>query len=129
MHSQLGASPTAYRFGEFVLDLRAFRLVGDGGRHVVLEPKALDVLAYLAQRPGELVSKQDLIDAVWQGTAVGDNALTRVIAQLRRALKDDAREARYIQTVHARGYRFVAQPTPVATIAGDQAGQLSISSR
>jgi hypothetical protein len=54
------------------------------------------------------VTKQELLDTVWKGTAVTDNALTRVVAQLRRALGDDARQARYIETVPTRGDRFIA---------------------
>jgi hypothetical protein len=55
-----------------------------------LEPKAVDVLRYLVDRPGVLVSKHELIHAVWKDTAVGDNALTRLVAQLRKALEDPA---------------------------------------
>lgn len=105
-HESLGA----YRFDDFVLDPRAFRLA----RHeeeIPLEPKAIDLLLYLVQRPGQLASKDELIAAIWLGTAVTDNALTRVVAQLRRALGDDAHGARYIETVPTRGYRFIAQPT------------------
>jgi DNA-binding winged helix-turn-helix (wHTH) protein/TolB-like protein len=105
-HESLGA----YRFDDFVLDPGAFRLA----RHeeeIPLEPKAIDLLLYLVQRPGQLASKEELISAIWMGTAVTDNALTRVVAQLRRALGDDAHGARYIETVPTRGYRFIAQPT------------------
>lgn len=101
---------TAYRFGDFVLDPRAFRVVR-GGRELPLEPKAVDVLLYLVERPGQLVSKEELIGAVWKGTAVTDNALTRLVAQLRRALGDEAHGARFIETVPTRGYRFIGQPT------------------
>lgn len=104
-------SHTAYRIGDFVLDTRAFRLAR-GSEEVPLEPKAVDVLLYLLQRPGQLVSKQELIFVVWKGTAVTDNALTRIVAQLRRALGDEAHGARYIETVPTRGYRFIGQQTP-----------------
>jgi Tol biopolymer transport system component/DNA-binding winged helix-turn-helix (wHTH) protein len=95
-----------YRWEDFVLDVENFRLERDG--HVVpLEPKALNLLAFLVQRPGRLVTKQEIFDGVWPDTAVTDHALTRVIAQLRRALGDEAREARYIETVPTRGYRWI----------------------
>src|SRR5262249_53267498 len=58
---------------------------------------------------GRTISKDDLIKAVWNGTFVTDNALTRVIAQLRRELGDDAKQPKYIETVPTVGYRFVAE--------------------
>src|SRR5687768_105404 len=61
----------------------------------------------MVQRPGHLFSKQEIFEAVWPDTAVTDHALTRVVAQLRRVLGDEAREARYIETVPTRGYRWV----------------------
>ena len=108
-------SPAAYQFGEYVFDRTAFRVIrGDVPVH--LEPKAVDVLAFLLDHPGHLVSKQELMQAVWKDTAVGDNALTRVVAQLRKALEDPADRPRYIETVPTRGYRFVA-PT-LRVVAG-----------
>lgn len=103
--------PDAYRFGDFVFDPTAFR-VTRGGVPLHLEPKAVDVLRYLVDRPGVLVSKHELIHAVWKDTAVGDNALTRLVAQLRKALEDPADQPRYIETVPTRGYRFIARPVP-----------------
>ena len=73
-----------------------------------MEPKALELLLFLAANAGRLVTKAEIQDAVWKGTFVTDNALTRLVAQIRKALGDDAREARYIETVPTRGYRFVA---------------------
>jgi Tol biopolymer transport system component/DNA-binding winged helix-turn-helix (wHTH) protein len=95
-----------YRWDDFVLDLDGYRLERDG-MPVPLEPKALNLLALIVQRPGHLYTKQEIFDAVWPATAVTDHALTRVVAQLRRALGDEAREARYIETVPTRGYRWV----------------------
>jgi DNA-binding winged helix-turn-helix (wHTH) protein/TolB-like protein len=106
-------STAVYRFGDFVLDTRAFRVSRDG-LPVHLEPKAVDVLRYLLERAGLLVSKHELIRAVWKDTAVTDNALTRVIAQLRRALEDPVDQPRYIETIPTRGYRFIAQPAVAA---------------
>src|SRR5262249_47747515 len=63
----------------------------------------------LIEKRGQLVEKRELIDVVWGGTFVTDNALTRVIAQLRKALGDDAKESRYIGTVPTRGYRFISE--------------------
>ena len=104
---QLQKPLARFRFGEFELDAVAFRVLRDGSE-VPLEPKAVDLLLYLVQRPGELVAKEELFDSVWGGTAVTDNALTRVVAQLRRALGDEPHHPRFIETVPTRGYRFIA---------------------
>jgi predicted ATPase len=73
-----------------------------------LRPKTFAVLRHLAQRPGALVTKDELLDAVWADTAVTENTLTQSIGELRRVLKDDS-NPRFIETVHHRGFRFVAQ--------------------
>ena len=96
-----------YRFDDVEVDGREFR-VTKAGAPVRLEPKALELLLFLVERPGHLVTKAEIQDAVWKDTAVTENALTRLVAQIRKALGDDAREARYIETVATRGYRFVA---------------------
>jgi DNA-binding winged helix-turn-helix (wHTH) protein len=104
----------AYRFGECVFDATAFR-VTRSGVPVHLEPKALDVLRYLIEQPGLLVSKDEVIHAVWKDTSVGDNALTRLIAQLRRGLGDPVHQPRYIETVPTRGYRSSRSRFPSTT--------------
>jgi Tol biopolymer transport system component/DNA-binding winged helix-turn-helix (wHTH) protein len=96
-----------YSFGDVTVDEAAFR-VRRGSEPVELEPKALEVLLVLLERRGQLVTKAELQAAVWPATAVTESTLTRVVAQLRKALDDDARDARYIETVPTRGYRFVA---------------------
>jgi DNA-binding winged helix-turn-helix (wHTH) protein/tetratricopeptide (TPR) repeat protein len=79
-----------------------------GGQIVPLRLKAFTLLHYLAERPGRLVTKADLLDAVWPDTAVSDWVLTTTVRELRDALGDDARQPRIIATVHGRGYRFIA---------------------
>ena len=98
-----------YRFGELRVDLAAFR-VERAGRPVELEPKAFDLLVLLIQSRPDVVTKQEIFDRIWAGTAVTDNALTRVVAQLRKALGDDARGAQFIETVPTRGYRWLPEP-------------------
>ena len=66
----------------------------------------------MVQRPGHLFTKQEIFDAIWPDTAVTDHALTRVVAQLRRVLGDEAREARYLETVPTRGYRWIRPVEP-----------------
>jgi Tol biopolymer transport system component/DNA-binding winged helix-turn-helix (wHTH) protein len=78
---------------------------------VPLEPKAYDLLVLLVARAGELVTRQEVLDRVWAGVYVTDNAVARVVAQIRRALGDSARESKFIETVPTRGYRFIAPVT------------------
>jgi Tol biopolymer transport system component/DNA-binding winged helix-turn-helix (wHTH) protein len=87
------------------------------GRPIELEPKAFRVLLYLIEHRERAVSKEELMEVVWRDTAVTDNALTRIVAQIRRELGDDARQPRFIQTLPTLGYRFVAAHTLVR--AGD----------
>jgi Tol biopolymer transport system component/DNA-binding winged helix-turn-helix (wHTH) protein len=94
-------------FGDFELDPATFRLL-KSGTPVAVEPKALDLLALLVDRAPRVVEKTEIFSEIWKDVSVSDNALTRLIAQLRRALEDDPRTPRYIETVATRGYRFVA---------------------
>jgi DNA-binding winged helix-turn-helix (wHTH) protein/tetratricopeptide (TPR) repeat protein len=80
-----------------------------GGQVVPLRLKAFTLLQYLAGRPGRLMTKADLLDAVWPDTAVSEWVLTTTVRELRDALGDDARQPRVIETVHGRGYRFIAE--------------------
>ena len=98
----------SYQFDTVEVRPRAFQVLRDAVP-LALEPKAVRVLLHLIENRGRAVSKDELLSAVWGDTAVTDNALTRVIAQLRRELGDDARQARYIQTVPTLGYRFIAE--------------------
>ena len=72
-----------------------------------LEPKAMQVLALLAQRAGGVVQKQEILDDVWDGTYVSDEVLPNAIWELRKALGDDARKPRFIQTLPKKGYRLI----------------------
>ena len=93
-------------FGRFRLDAPGERLWA-GSEAVALRPKAFAVLKHLLEHPGELVTKQQLLDAVWPGTFVSDAVLKDIIRQLREALGDDAAAPQYIETAHRRGYRFI----------------------
>jgi len=103
-----------YEFGDVTVDLRRVE-VRRAGEAVPLEPKAFDVLRHLLENRDRLVTKDELLDVVWKDTFVTPNVLTRAVAQLRKGLGDDAFEARYIETVAKRGYRFIA---PVAAQNG-----------
>src|SRR3989440_10924178 len=108
-----------------VLTFGPYRLEPRGGlmsrdRQIRLTPKALALLSFLAGRPGELVTKEQLFAAVWPDVAVGDAALVTCVQELRKALGDDARRPRYIETLHRRGYRFIGKippaPQPAALV-------------
>ena len=88
------------------LDVSNERLMR-GTRPVPLRPKTFAILRCLARYPGRLVTKEALLSAAWPGTAVSDGGLMVCIRELRRALNDDARKPRYIETVHRRGYRLI----------------------
>src|SRR5215831_17404843 len=100
--------PLIYQFFDVRVDLNSFK-VFKGGSAVHLEPKAFEVLVFLIENRGRLIGKQELLDAVWKEAFVTENAMTRVIAQLRKVLDDDSKQAKYIETVPTRGYRFIAE--------------------
>lgn len=79
------------------------------GQVLPLTPKAFDVLAFLCKYPGRLITKEELLDAVWHRRLVSDGVLKNTIQELRRALGDDSKAPRYTVTVHRRGYRFLGQ--------------------
>ncbi len=83
-----------------------------GDTPVPLRPKTWAVLCHLAGRPGQLVTKDDLLAAVWADVAVTEDVLRISIRELRRALGDDPEAPRFIETVHGRGYRFLPRPGP-----------------
>ncbi len=100
-----------FRVGSWLVEPSLNRLSRDGAS-VQLALKVMDVLLCLAGRPGELVSKHELADTVWQTEYVSDNTLTKRIAELRDALGDDAKQPRYVETIPKRGYRLIAEVGP-----------------
>jgi DNA-binding winged helix-turn-helix (wHTH) protein/Tol biopolymer transport system component len=97
----------AVGFGPFRFD-RANRILSRDGVELPLPPRVLGVLEHLVARPGSVVSKQALMDAVWKDAYVTETSLTEAVSQLRQALGDDPQQPAYVQTVHRRGYRFVS---------------------
>jgi len=95
-----------YRFGPFALDAGRRELL-QGGAVVPLGMRAFDVLLALIERRGRLVTKDELMKAIWPGAIVEENTLAAQIASVRRTLGDGKSGARYVLTVQARGYRFV----------------------
>jgi DNA-binding winged helix-turn-helix (wHTH) protein len=99
-----------YRFGQFVLD-PARRTLSRADSPVSLTPKAFDVLLFLVQNPNRLVTKEELLQAVWGDTVVEEGNLTQYISHLRKALGDDSEDIRLIVTIARKGYQFTARVT------------------
>ncbi len=112
MSEQRQPLPKVFSVGDWLIDGNALT-ASRRGESRPLEPKALQVLRYLCERHGELVTIDELMDSQWAGTVVTPNAVSRVIAQLRKVLDDDARNPSYIETVARTGYRCIA-PTSEA---------------
>src|SRR5262245_57461862 len=100
-------APRTVRFPRFVLDAAEGRLFREG-QVVPLRHRAFEVLDHLARRPGQLVTKYELLGAVWPGLVVSEIVLTVCVSELRKALGDVARTPRFVETAHGRGYRFIA---------------------
>jgi DNA-binding winged helix-turn-helix (wHTH) protein/predicted ATPase len=86
-----------------------------GQQEVRITPKSLSLLCLLAKRAGQVVTKEEIFRLVWPETAVSDSALTSCIQELRGALHDSVKRPRYIETLHRRGYRFIAHVSGAAT--------------
>src|SRR5271169_5900572 len=99
-----------YSFGQFVLDSRK-RTLSRADSPISLTPKAFDVLLFLVRNPNRLVTKEELLQAVWGDTFVEEGNLTQYISHLRKALGDNSEDARLIVTIARKGYQFTARVT------------------
>ena len=131
----MGASPKIVRFGNFELDLRTSE-VRKNGIKIRLQEQPLKILAMLLERPGELVTREEIRDRLWPNDTVVDfeYGINSALTRLRAALSDSARDPRYIETLARRGYRFLAavekpsapsSPTEGGSPAEDQDGEAS----
>ncbi|USX24769.1 winged helix-turn-helix domain-containing protein [Oxalobacteraceae bacterium OTU3CINTB1] len=98
----------SFRFGQWRVD-PATNTLSFGVLSRQLEPRAMDVLLHFCKHPHDVVSADALLDACWGDTPASDNAVHKIITQLRRALDDSAAEPRYIETIRKRGYRLLAE--------------------
>jgi DNA-binding winged helix-turn-helix (wHTH) protein/tetratricopeptide (TPR) repeat protein len=104
-----------FEFADFTFDESAFELRRSGAL-VKADPKVLDVLAYVLRKPGQLVSKHELMEHVWEGRALSDTVLTGAMSRLRKALEGDGGDP-LLENVYGRGYRFTAAVTLRAPVS------------
>jgi TolB-like protein len=97
-----------YRFGPFELDIARAELRADDGPRP-LEPQVFALLAFLVEHRERLVSRDEILEKVWDGRIVSDSAIASRVKSVRKALGDDGEAQRFIRTVHGRGFRFVAE--------------------
>lgn len=120
-----------YRFGDVEVEPAAHR-ISRGGADLGVEPKAYAVLVALLEQHGKALERDALLDRVWGHRHVTPGVLNRVVAQLRKALGDDAEHPRYIQTLHSLGYRFIGEverfPAGIREGPADEAASLATES-
>ena len=105
-------------FANITIDTHNQLLVRNG-ETIKLAPKVYDVLLYCCQNAQRIISKDELMDEVWSGTLVTDNAISRTLAKVRKALDDDPKEPKFIVTVPRKGYRMLASITELASLPDD----------
>ncbi len=109
-----------FRLGEWLIQ-PALHRISNGGPPVQLEPRVMDVLALLASKAGEVISRRELLNTIWSDAIVCEEALTRSISRLRKVLNDDPGDPRFIETIRKSGYRLMP---PVTFVNGDAQDQL-----
>lgn len=107
-----------YTFSEHTLDSVECRLLGPDGKPIPLSSRAFDVLQYLVQHRGEVITKGTLMAAVWPDTIVEENNLNQAVATVRKALGETPEQHRFILTIPGRGYRFVSEVKTLASLQG-----------
>lgn len=106
-------SAARFTVGDWTADPARNR-IERGGEAVDLEPRVMDLLVHLSGRPGAVVSREALAEALWPGVTVNEDALSRTLFKLRKALSDNAKAPRYIETIPKRGVRLIADVAPLA---------------
>ena len=105
--------PPPFRLHDWLIQPDLNRISGADGP-VQIEPRVMAVLLTLAARPGAVVTRLELLDAVWGDAVVGEEILTRAVSELRRVFGDEARQPIYIETIRSNGYRLIAPVVPAA---------------
>lgn len=108
-----------FRAGDWLIEPAMNRL-SKGSESVSVEPRIMHVLTCLAARPGEVITRDELIETVWSKVMVNEEALTQAISQIRRVVGDDTRSPGFIQTIPKRGYRLIVKVRPFPGIGGEK---------
>lgn len=114
-----------FQFGPFELDLAAVEL-REGDKTRAMEPQVFALLALLVENRERLVSKDEIIEKVWDGRIVSDAAVTSRVKSARHALGDDGKSQRFIRTIHGQGYRFVASAKALRSTASFDTSALAV---
>ena len=117
-------SSLRYESHEVVLEPGRWQL-WVGAEEVTAEPKVFELLSYLMRHSGRVVSKAELLDALWSGDVVGESVLTRCVSCVRKLLADDSKTPRFIRTLHGRGYEFIA-PVSAKSLAAPAGAPSSV---
>src|SRR5262245_26337878 len=112
----------AYRIGAYLLDPEAYELRRDGAP-VPVEPQVFELLVFLIANRERALSKDEIIEQVWQGRVVSDATLSRRIRTARQALGGDGSAQRLIRTIHGRGFRFIGEVEEIAAVAANGSQQ------
>src|SRR5262249_24226647 len=115
---------TEILFGRFRLD--ADGQLWQGNDLIPIRPKPFAVLSFLLERAGRLVTKDELLDAIWPDVSVGEAVLKKTVGEIRDALSDEPKSPGYIETAHRRGYRFIADVTVRSINSATQANHSTI---
>jgi DNA-binding winged helix-turn-helix (wHTH) protein/Tol biopolymer transport system component len=114
------------QFGEFILDSKQARLSCQG-KELAIEPKLFELLLLFVNQPNTIISRQDILDNLWPGSLVTDNAINKMVANLRKVLADGAKNPRYIQTIPKRGYRLICEVTLLESDNSTEKGRIIAS--
>jgi DNA-binding winged helix-turn-helix (wHTH) protein/Tol biopolymer transport system component len=110
------------QFGDFTLDNKQARLLCQG-KEIAIEPKLFELLLLFVNQPNTIISRQDILDNLWAGSLVTDNAINKLVANLRKVLADEPKNPAYIQTVPKRGYRLICEVTLLESLNSAEKGQ------
>ena len=116
--SATGASRADFRLGRWLVR-PSLATIERGAEAVHVTPKAMDVLVYLADARGEVVSRNQLLDAVWPGMSVTPDALSQCVVELRKAFRDDPKSPAVIQTIPKIGLRLMVTAAPLDAIEAE----------
>jgi DNA-binding winged helix-turn-helix (wHTH) protein/TolB-like protein/Flp pilus assembly protein TadD len=119
-------SREVFRLGDWLVQPSLNRL-SNGDVTAALQPRFMDLLVYLSEHAGKVVSKEEILDAVWAKEFVAEGTLTHAVAVIRQTLGDDVRSPQYIETIPIRGYRVIAPVTPVSQAEQPVRPQVSVA--